>query len=141
MTQWYHLRPVSRPSLAGPAPGPLPFPLPVRRPGLAPALLVAAVALLLPGCFRKEPPPPYLQLKVESGRLYYADSRTWMRSRSGGFLTFRDMVTGESVRLAEGSYEAVPVTYAEVERARDRYMYHPSQPPHVDNTPQRPAQG
>ena len=103
---------------------------------LAPVLLSA----LFVACLHKEPPPPYLQLKVKSGRIYYADTRHMLQSPTGGFLTFKDMVTAESVRLPEGSYEPVPVPFSEIERARDRYMYNPSQPPHVDNTP-KPRDG
>lgn len=95
------------------------------------------MALLLAACKAPQQQSPYMRVTVlKDGRLYYADARMSIFSDAGGFLSFRDLITGESVRLANGSFEAIPVPYDEVERRRNEYMYNPSKPLYAEKLPE-----
>ena len=72
-------------------------------------------------------------MTADGGRLYFADARIMLHSPTAGFLSFRDLVTNESVRLQEGTYRTEEVPFTEVELWRERYMYNPSRRPHVEN--------
>ena len=96
---------------------------------------VVLLLLLTTACQRGQPPSPYLRVTEDSGRIYYADQRTLFHSPTAGFLSFRDLVTNESVRLPEGTYRRQEVPFSEIELWRQRYMYNPSRRPHVENDP------
>ena len=81
------------------------------------------------------PRSPYLRVVHTDGRVYYADYRNLLISDAGGFLSFYDIVTGEKVRLPNGSYSSKEVPYAEIKGARETYMYNPSHPPRVEDLP------
>ena len=94
---------------------------------------VVLLLLLAAACQKGKPPSPYLRVTADTGRVYYADQRTMFHSPTAGFLSFRDLVTNESVRLQEGTYRGQEVPFSEVERWRHRYMYNPSRRPRVEN--------
>ena len=98
---------------------------------LAPLLVLLAAACGSP----RGPTSPYLRVIHTDGRVYYADYRNLLISEAGGFLSFYDIVTGEKVRLANGSYSSKEVQYAEIKSAREAYMYNPSHPPRVEDLP------
>ena len=93
---------------------------------------VVLLLLLTAACQKGKPPSPYLRLTADTGRVYYADQRTMFHSPTAGFLSFRDLVTNQSVRLQEGTYRSQEVPFSEVERWRLRYMYNPSKPPSTE---------
>ena len=93
-------------------------------------LLALPILFVAIACKGVGPPPPYLEITTDTGRLHYADTRNMLHSSAGGFLSFKDLVTGEQVRLAEGTYSPTAVPFDVVERARNDYMYNPSRLPH-----------
>jgi len=98
--------------------------------------LVLLLVLLAAACgTRRGPGSPYLRVVHTDGRVYYADYRNLLISDAGGFLSFYDIVTGEKVQLANGSYSSKEVQYAEIKSAREAYMYNPSHPPRVEDLP------
>lgn len=98
---------------------------------------LALLLVLLPAAcgIPRGPQSPYLRVVIPDGRVYYADYRNLLISEAGGFLSFYDIVTGERVRLANGSYSSKEVQYSEIKRAREEYMYNPSHPPRVEDLP------
>lgn len=87
---------------------------------------------LLAACRSSQIESPYLRVTADSGRIYYADTRNLLRSETGGFLAFRDLVTNEPVRLTNGTYSAQIVPFQEIDVRREEYMYNPARIPRVD---------
>jgi len=94
------------------------------------ALLLAVLAL--GACFGG-PHSPYLRIYAENGRAYYARVDRALHSDSGGFLTFRDLVTKEQVRLRNGTYQALECPREEVKRRQIEYLNDPARPPRVED--------
>lgn len=94
----------------------------MRRAAL---LLVASFA----ACSSRPPESPFVRVTADDGRVYYADSERALHSPSGGFLTFRDLVTGETVRLKNGTYQAGICTREEVRERQVEYLQDPRRKP------------
>lgn len=94
-------------------------------------------ALLLPLLFAAAcgggPRSPFVRVMADDGRVYYADMDRALHSEHGGFLTFRDLVTGEEVRLKNGTYEAGVVPREEVKLRQLEYLRDPSHPPQASD--------
>ena len=86
-------------------------------------------ALLLSACASQEPPSPFVRVTADDGRVYYAEWDRALHSPSGGFLTFRDLVTGETVRLKNGTYRAAICPREEVRDRQVEYLEDPSRKP------------
>jgi len=84
--------------------------------------------VLLAACFGKTR-SPFVRIEAADGRVYYADTNKTIHSETGGFLTFRDLVTKEHVRLKNGTYEARECPRSEVEVRQLEYLDDPSKPP------------
>ena len=104
-------------------------------------LFVAAVFPLLAACGPKPPQSPYIMIVHISGRVYFGDLRNSLSSETGGFLSFRDMVTGESVRIQQGTFSTKETDWTRIEQARKAYMYNPSNPPNVKDLSAEEKQG
>ncbi len=96
---------------------------------------------LLAACGPKPPQSPYVMIVHVTGRVYFGDLRNTLSSDTGGFVSFRDLVTAESVRLQAGSYTTRETDWARVEQARKAYMYNPSKPPNVKDLTDEEKQG
>ena len=93
---------------------------------------LAPLALLLAACFGSRDPGPYVRITVPSGRVYYANTERTLYSETGGFLTFRDLVTREDVRLKNGEYVAAACPVTEVEVRQREYINDPSKLPRAE---------
>ena len=67
----------------------------------------------------------YIRVVEPDGRAYYAENGKSMYTDAGGFVTFRDLVTAESVELANGKYSAVECTEDEVANAQVTWLDNP----------------
>jgi hypothetical protein len=85
--------------------------------------------LVLAGCFGGREPSPYLRITTSSGRLYYAHTDRTLFSESGGFVSFRDLVTREEVQLKNGTYFAEECSLAEVDAQQQAFLDDPTSPP------------
>lgn len=74
-------------------------------------------------------PSPYTRVTADDGRVYYARMDYAFESRTGGFLTFKDLVTREDVRLSNGTYTTAECPREEVEFRQRRYLDDPSRIP------------
>lgn len=92
------------------------------RPPIPPLFL-----LLLAACGGMT--SPYARVMADDGRVYYTRMEIAFRSESGGFLTFRDLVTKESVRLKNGSYQALQCPREEVEVRQVEFLDDPTKVP------------
>ncbi len=99
---------------------------------MARACLVAFAALLLTACTRQQT-SGFVRITTENGRVYYADTERSIHSESGGFLAFRDLVTRESVKLKNGTYEAAFCPQQEVKVRQVEYLNDPTKPPRVED--------
>jgi hypothetical protein len=82
------------------------------------------------------PSSPFLRVTADDGRVYYTRSEYSLHSEAGGFLTFRDLVTHEDVRLKNGTYEAAECPPEEVDVRQRRYIDDPSRKPMAGDLPQ-----
>lgn len=89
-----------------------------------PLLLLA----LLAACSTHER-SPFLRVTHQSGRIYYTRSDRALHSQGGGFLTFRDLVTRESVKLKNGTYTALECPSDEVKVRQNEYLENPRRLP------------
>ncbi len=89
------------------------------------------LALLLPlfAACASRPVSPYLRVTADDGRVYYAHTERSIHSEAGGFLTFRDLVTREQVKLKNGSYTAQMCPLDEVKVRQVEYLQDPSKRP------------
>ena len=87
------------------------------------ALRLTPLLLLFAACGRGQPYTPYVRITTPEGRIYYADQRVSLHSASGGFLQFRDEVTGEKVRLKNNTYKALLCPESEVRVRQKEYAY------------------
>jgi len=90
--------------------------------------LLPLVLLALGACFGGQH-SPFVRLTTRDGRVYYARYEYTIHSSSGGFITFRDLVTREEVRLKNGSYRAAECPQSEVDEAQRKFIDDPSKPP------------
>jgi hypothetical protein len=95
-----------------------------------------ALLLLLAAC--ASTPSPFLRVTADDGRVYYTRGEYALRSEAGGFLTFRDLVTHEDVRLKNGTYEAISCPPEEVDARQRRYIDDPSRKPMAGDFPEPP---
>jgi hypothetical protein len=72
---------------------------------------------------------PFVRVTADSGRVYYTRVELSFHSESGGFLTFRDLVTKEDVRLKNGTYTALECPPEEVDVRQREYLDDPSRKP------------
>jgi len=100
-------------------------------------LLLALLPLACGGKARS----PYVRVVDPGGRAYYTHTSNALYSEAAGFVTFRDLVTREDVRLANGRYSAEPVARAEVSRAQDAYLADPTKAPEGTYVPGQGADG
>lgn len=88
---------------------------------LVPLLLVAACA--------GGPRQSYVRVTSDDGRVYYSRGVTTLHSQAGGFITFRDLVTMEDVKLKNGTYRAQECPEEEIEVRQREYINDPSHKP------------
>jgi len=74
-----------------------------------------------------------VRITAEDGRVYYADTTRTLHSETGGFLSFRDVVTRESVRLKNGTYSAEECPVVEVQVRQDEYLADPTRKPRAED--------
>lgn len=94
----------------------------IRRPPY-PLLFV----LLLAACGGAR--SPFTRVTADDGRVYYARTDFTFQTEAGGFLTFRDLVTREDVRLKNGTYTAAECPPEEVDVSQRRYLDDSSRKP------------
>ena len=87
--------------------------------------------LLAAGC--TGPKSPFLRITARDGRVYYAREDRTLHSPAGGFLTFRDLITRESVRLKNGDYVAQSVPPQEVAIRQQEYIEDPERVPQAED--------
>ncbi|MHC4548349.1 MAG: hypothetical protein ACYTEZ_06180 [Planctomycetota bacterium] len=98
---------------------------------LVPALLLVAACT---GGERS----PFVRVTAHDGRVYYARMDRALHSQAGGFLTFRDLVTKETVRLKNGTYVAEEVPPSEIAIRQQEYLDDPTRKPVAsDHEPER----
>jgi hypothetical protein len=103
----------------------------VRRLALlAPLLLAAACG---------GPRSPYVRIMADDGRVYYTHEELALHSPSGGFLTFRDLVTREQVQLKNGTYRALECPPSEVDIRQREYLDDPTHKPVISDYEPEPA--
>jgi hypothetical protein len=83
--------------------------------------------LLLAAC--ASTPSPYTRVTADDGRVYYARMDYAFESRTGGFLTFKDLVTREDVKLKSGTYTTAECPREELDFRQRRYLDDPSRIP------------
>jgi len=71
----------------------------------------------------------YIRVEADDGRVYYTQDNLKLYSPTGGFVTFRDLVTKEDVRLKNGTYRALDCPATEVEIRQREYINDPSHKP------------
>jgi hypothetical protein len=91
--------------------------------------LPALLLLLAAACSTTQ--SPFVRVTHETGRIYYARMETALHSPGGGFLTFRDLVTRETVKLKDGTYLAQECPASELDIRQREYLEDPSRVPHV----------
>ncbi len=97
--------------------------------------LPAVLLLLLAACIIKSPSAnPYLRVTGNTGRLYYTRDSTTLITRTG-YLAFRDLVTGEEVKLRGGTYRVEECSRAEVEVRQLQWLEHPTRVPVRSDAP------
>lgn len=84
--------------------------------------------VLLSACMGGER-SPFARVTADDGRVYYARMEIAFHSESGGFLTFRDLVTKEDVRLKNGTYVALECPPEEVEVRQREFIDNPTKVP------------
>lgn len=99
------------------------------------ALALVLIFCSLPACRTRRPPSPYVRITAADGRIYYAEHLKALHLSEGieedepGFITFRDLVTRETVKLRNGTYKAELVPRAEVDVRQREYLESPDRPP------------
>ena len=96
------------------------------------ALLLLGL-LLAAGSCSSRPPSPFVRITSESGRIYYARYDRSLHSDSQGWVTFRDLVTGEQVRLLDGTYTALECPPGEIAVRQDEYLADPTRVPRAED--------
>jgi hypothetical protein len=74
----------------------------------------------------------FIRVVEPTGRAYYTHSDKALYTESGGFVTFRDLVTKESVHLVNGKYSAAACPQGEVEKAQVDYLGNPRAKPKAE---------
>ena len=92
------------------------------------------LALVLFACASK-PKRYFVRVVQPDGRAYYTHTDKALYTESGGFVTFRDLVTKEDVRLVNGKYSAAPCPPGEVEKAQVDYLENPRRKPTGEYVP------
>lgn len=72
---------------------------------------------------------PFVRVTSDDGRVYYARMELSFYTEAGGFLTFKDLVTKEDVRLKNGTYTALECPPQEVEIRQREYIDDPTRVP------------
>jgi len=72
---------------------------------------------------------PFVRVTADNGRVYYARWDMALHSPAGGFLTFKDLVTKEQVRLKNGTYVAKQCPESEVDIRQREYIEDPTHKP------------
>ena len=72
---------------------------------------------------------PFARVTADDGRVYYTRMEISFHSESGGFLTFRDLVTKETVRLKNGTYVALECPPEEVDIRQREFIDDPTKVP------------
>ena len=83
--------------------------------------------LLLAACASTH--SPFTRVTADDGRVYYVRMDFAFDSKTGGFLTFRDLVTREDVRLKNGTYTAGECPPQEVEFRQRVFLEDPTRVP------------
>ncbi|MDH3592328.1 MAG: hypothetical protein OER88_10645 [Planctomycetota bacterium] len=91
--------------------------------------LAIVLSCLVGACASSQPESEFVRITADTGRVYYANHHRTIHSESGGFLTFRDLITKESVRLKNGTYVAKFCPRGEVEVRQVEYLRNPTRPP------------
>ena len=90
----------------------------------APVAVLLLAAFLATGCGGSKR-AQYLRVVEPDGRAYYAETSRAMYSEAGGFVTFKDLITSEKVRLTNGRYSATPCSEDEVAKAQTTWLQNP----------------
>ncbi len=93
--------------------------------------ILLSTLLLVAAC--GGPKSPFIRVTAKDGRVYYARQDRALHSPAGGFLTFRDLITREQVRLKNGSYVALGVPPQEVSIRQLEYLDDPSRVPQASD--------
>ena len=99
---------------------------------------IVFLALVLAACGGRRR-VEYVRVVEPNGRAYYTHTTNAIHSEAGGFVTFKDLVTKEDVRLPNGKYSAVPVSEDEVARAQTEYLANPKRKPQGKYEPEEGA--
>ena len=102
------------------------------KPLAAALLLTLAFAV---GCGGSQKRTQYVRVVEPTGRAYYAETSYAMYSEAGGFVTFRDLVTRDTVKLTNGRYSATPCSEDEVATAQTQWLQNPKKPLESDYDP------
>ncbi|MEM8883261.1 MAG: hypothetical protein AAGD14_04260 [Planctomycetota bacterium] len=94
--------------------------------------LLALVAVACGGKVKRY----HVRVVEPDGRKYYAHTDTTLYSEAAGFVTFRDLVTGENVKLTNGDYSAEPCSDEEVNKAQIAWLDNPNKPPMGEYNPE-----
>jgi len=81
---------------------------------------------------------PFARVTADDGRVYYTRMELAFHSPSGGFLTFRDLVTKEDVRLKNGTYATAECPREEVEVRQRQFIDDPERVPMATDSPPQP---
>ena len=102
--------------------------------------LIPLLALALLACGGRSK-AYYVRVVEPDGRAYYVHTQDALYSESAGFVTFRDLVTREDVRLPNGRYSAEPCSEEEVSKAQVAYLGNPRKKPKATYTPGQGSDG
>ncbi|MHC4937410.1 MAG: hypothetical protein ACYTHK_00390 [Planctomycetota bacterium] len=83
----------------------------------------------------------YVRVVEPGGRAYYTHTTNALYSEAGGFVTFRDLVTKEDVRLSNGKYSAEPCSEDAVAEAQTKYLANPKKKPQGTYAPGEGSDG
>lgn len=101
---------------------------------------VVLLGLLLVACGGKRK-HYYVRVVEPDGRAYYTHTTNALYSESGGFVTFKDLVTKEDVRLSNGKYSAEPISEDAVAAAQTTYLGNPKKKPQGTYAPGEGSDG
>lgn len=90
---------------------------------------IAVLSLLLLAACGGGPRSSFVRITADNGRVYYARWDMALHSPAGGFLTFKDLVTKEQVRLKNGTYVAKGCPESEVDIRQREYIEDPTHKP------------
>lgn len=98
-------------------------------------LALAVLTLIAVSCGGGKPQRYFIRVVEPTGRAYYTHTDKALYTESGGFVSFRDLVTKEKVHLVNGKYSASPCPQGEVEKAQVDFLENPRAKPKAEYVP------